>query len=402
MPEKQFITGIAGVQVYDISEGESFEIQGRAKISSDTQCPRCSCKQFRIKATKERLFKHGLLGQRLVWLRVKIPKLFCKGCKRYFMLRLPGILPKKRSTEQFRQEVFHLHQGGLAQTTLSHTHAISGSTVERWYHDFLEYRVKELQGRECPRILGIDEHFFTRKQGFATTFADLKNHKVFDVVLGRSESDLKAFLEGLRGRDKVKIVVIDLSDHYRRIIKKYFPNAKIVADRFHVIRWVNHQFMNAWKQFDPIGRKDRTTLGLMRRHEWNLQTAQAIKLENYFSQHPEIKAVYDFKQGLVQLLLSKHITAKKANSLISQFLWYIKECSQSPIQAFQELAKTLKHWQEPIVRMWRFSKSNGITEGLHNKMELISRRAYGFRNFSNYRLRVIALCGWNGVFGLRN
>ena len=54
-------------------------------------------------------------------------------------------------------------------------------------------------------------------------------------------------------------------------------------------------------------------------------------------------------------------------------------------------------WLEPIVRMWRFSKSNGITEGFHTKMEMLSRRAYGFRNFENYRLRVLAQCGWNGV-----
>jgi transposase len=47
--------------------------------------------------------------------------------------------------------------------------------------------------------------------------------------------------------------------------------------------------------------------------------------------------------------------------------------------------------------MWRFTKSNGITEGFHTKMEMISRRAYGFRNFENYRLRVLALCGWDGV-----
>ena len=44
-------------------------------------------------------------------------------------------------------------------------------------------------------------------------------------------------------------------------------------------------------------------------------------------------------------------------------------------------------------RVGRFTKSNAITEGLHNKMEVISRRAYGFRNFQNYRLRVRALCG---------
>ncbi|HFF3083262.1 transposase [Legionella pneumophila] len=54
--------------------------------------------------------------------------------------------------------------------------------------------------------------------------------------------------------------------------------------------------------------------------------------------------------------------------------------------------KNLDSWKEEIARMWRFSKSNGITEGFHRKMKLIQRRAYGFRNFENYRLRVKVLC----------
>ncbi|WP_162263071.1 MULTISPECIES: transposase, partial [Legionella] len=49
-------------------------------------------------------------------------------------------------------------------------------------------------------------------------------------------------------------------------------------------------------------------------------------------------------------------------------------------------------WREEVVRMWRFTKNNGITEGFHRKMKLIQRRAYGFRNFENYRLRVKVLC----------
>jgi transposase len=55
--------------------------------------------------------------------------------------------------------------------------------------------------------------------------------------------------------------------------------------------------------------------------------------------------------------------------------------------------KTLQSWRGEIAAMWRFTKNNGITEGLHRKMKLIQRRAYGFRNFENYRLRVIAACG---------
>ena len=49
----------------------------------------------------------------------------------------------------------------------------------------------------------------------------------------------------------------------------------------------------------------------------------------------------------------------------------------------------------PIIRMWRFTKNNGITEGFHRKMKLIQRRAYGYRNFENYRLRVLVECGVN-------
>jgi transposase len=61
------------------------------------------------------------------------------------------------------------------------------------------------------------------------------------------------------------------------------------------------------------------------------------------------------------------------------------------------LTKTLQSWLEPIVGMWRFTKNNGITEGFHTKMEIVSRRAYGFRNFENYRLRVLTHCGWDGI-----
>ena len=58
---------------------------------------------------------------------------------------------------------------------------------------------------------------------------------------------------------------------------------------------------------------------------------------------------------------------------------------------------SLTSWLQPIIAMWRFTRNNGITEGFHNKMEMISRRAYGFRNFENYRIRVMTHCGWDGI-----
>src|SRR5664279_6492232 len=68
------------------------------------------------------------------------------------------------------------------------------------------------------------------------------------------------------------------------------------------------------------------------------------------------------------------------------------ELRQSGLAQLVVLGDTLHSWSEEIARMWRFTRSNGITEGFHNKMETLSRQAYGFRNFENYRLRVKVLC----------
>lgn len=403
MPERQFNVPIPGIQI-NASEVCSLAVFLRCSVvlPPTVSCPRCLSGRVRTKAYVIRELKHALWSGKMVYLHLKVPKLSCAQCRRYFMAPVPGVLPKKRATEQFRKEVFHLHQGGMTQTHLSITHKVSTATIERWYQDYVIYRVKELEGRSCPLVMGIDEHFFSRKQGYATTFVDLKSHRVFDVVLGRSESALKSFLERLAGRDRVRVVVMDLSETYRSIIRKYFPNAMIVADRFHVIRVLNHHFLKIWQNLDPEGRKNRGLLSLMRRHAWNLKPEQIPKLEKYFAGIPGLKEVYEFKQDLTRILLKKHLNHRDVKDLIPQFLWHLNECLQSPWESLQTFGKTLRSWMEPIVRMWRFTKTNGITEGLHNKMEMISRRAFGFRNFKNYRLRVIALCGWNGVFTPRS
>jgi transposase len=77
---------------------------------------------------------------------------------------------------------------------------MGAATVGRIYAQFTERKAKERLSLECPSILGIDEHSLHRRQRFATTFCDLKNHRVFDITPGKSDADLQGFLGGLRGR----------------------------------------------------------------------------------------------------------------------------------------------------------------------------------------------------------
>jgi len=77
---------------------------------------------------------------------------------------------------------------------------------------------------------------------------------------------------------------------------------------------------------------------------------------------------------------------------VPRFLRAVYQLRQAGLAHLVQLGETLAAWSQEIVAMWRFTRNNGITGGLHNKMELIGRQAYGFRNFENYRLRVKPLC----------
>ena len=391
MPQNE---GIINLPEFKIVGFEGFDpIHFDVSFEGKNICPFCSCERLRSKDRFLRTLQHESIGLRRVFIRIRAFKFHCLGCKKYFNQRFPGILPYRRSTEPFRFEVFQKHHSGIAQSSLGKQVGIGTATIERWYQDFIFRRNQELKAALSPKVLGIDEHFFTKRLGYATTLADLGSRRVYDVVLGRSEASLKHYLERLPGKSNTKVIVMDLSETYRSIAKKHFPHALIVADRFHVIRLVNHHFLKTWQLLDPEGKNNRGLLSLIRRHRWNLKPDQAEKLYKYLRSKPGLEAIYDFKQHLNQILLFKHQNQKDCRPLSYQFLSMVSQLKSSGFEHLKRLGETLYNWRDEIARMWRFTKTNSITEGLHNKMEMISRRAFGFRNFNNYRLRVKALCG---------
>ena len=270
---------------------------------------------------------------------------------------------------------------------------ISQSTVERVIHERFELKVKEQLSYECPAIIGIDEHTIHKGYKFATTIADLTHHRVYDVIEGKSRNLVESKLMSYKGRDKVKVVCMDLSSSYRSIVRRCFPKAKIVADRFHVIRLVLYHFMEFCKQAQEEVKWNRKITYPLRKRGDRLNSEERERLEKFFENNPAIKLAYEFKERLCELLNRKHQTAKECMRNIRELKRMMKQMKYEATQEFERLAETISEWFTPIIRMWRFTKNNGITEGFHRKMKLIQRMAYGYKNFQNYRLRVLVLCG---------
>jgi len=356
------------------------------------RCPHCGSGSLRTKDKILRLVWHESVGLRRVLLRFCVYKYLCRACGRYFRQRLDGIQPWQRSTEALKRQVYQLHSQGISRKTLAEDFGKSDSTISRYYDHMYRLENRKLLSLQIPRILGIDEHFFSRRMRFATTFCDLKRRRIFDVTPGRSAASLDDYLNHLKDKGRVRIICMDLSQTYRSIAKAHFPKALIVADRFHVVRLALHHLLKTCRSIDPQLKGRQGGSKLLNKHARNLTDRQAQRLAAYLERWPAIERIYRFKEELMEVLNAKNQSKKQCRSWARRLLDAIAQLKQSGLEECRKLAKTLESWQEEIARMWRFSRSNGITEGYHRKMKLIQRRAFGFRNFENYRKRVHVLC----------
>lgn len=259
--------------------------------------------------------RHDDWGFRRVLLDLRVRKSRCLDCGRSFRQQLPGIPAVSESQREFPGDGLSAaprrHQSEPSRQAQGHR---SRDRAARDLLRRLQRQARQDHPPECPKVLGIDEHFFTRKEGYATTFCDLKNHRIYDVTLGRSEDSLESYLHLLKGKDRVRIVCMDLAVVYRSIARKHFPKAVIVADRFHVIRLINHHFLACWRDIDPVGSKHRGLISLMRRHHHNLKPEQRVRLTAYLAERPALERIYAFKQRLCSILLKKSRTRKQCRN----------------------------------------------------------------------------------------
>lgn len=367
------IIGLPDYKIISYSGAKTVEIT--AEYTGLVGCIHCGSVNLRKKERFNRVLKHHSIGLSKSVLIIQTYKFNCRDCKKYFNQRMPGILPYQRSTEPFKDEVSLKHHDGTSVLKVSQRLGLGEATVGRYYRKYIQREFNEHKNASCPKVLGIDEKKFNKKLGYQTTLVNLQRHTVFDITLGRTESNLGKYLRKVPDRKNCKVIVMDLSETYRKIARDYFPTAMVVADRFHVVRLVNHHFLKTWSLLDEVGRKNRGLMYLMRMHEWSEMKEKSRKnLVRYLKENPALKAVYEFKQKLMKIILTRVSVKSQARRIIPQFLDAIRALKMSNFKNLETLGNTLEEWSEEIVRMWRFSKTNSITEGLHRRMDEIQNR----------------------------
>ena len=204
---------------------------------------------------------------------------------------------------------------------------------------------------------------------FAVTLADLRHHYVNKIFEGEGSTMLKSSLDLLKGRKKVKAVCMDLSSPFRNLVQRLFPYATIVADRFHVIRRVIETFHEFCKAVDPEIKWKRGITCALRTKGENLRAAQKLIPDKEFGLHPVLQTAYQFMEELCSLLNIKERRRSNCLPLLKKLKEMVWQMLNNAPAIFRKLGHTIRQWFEPIIRMGRFTTSNGITEGFHRKMK---------------------------------
>lgn len=324
-----------------------------------------------------------------VWVHILKRRFYCKSCRKPFTEPIPGVRKGKRTTERYRRGLLWACENlqDLAKVRVSYR--CSTWMIYQTLKEHLNLKVKEEINYPWPSTIGIDEHFFSRSKGyreFATVLVDYNHRRVREVVLGRGKADLQAALSEIPGRENVKNVVLDMSDTYKSFAREFFPNAILIADKFHVLRLLNPSLNRRRKEITGDVRKNPVRKLLLRNGK-KLEYFERAALYQWLEQHPALREIYHFKEALYGFYRIKgYNRARHALTKLTDRM------ALSNLPEIKTMRRTLMRWREEILNYFKTGITNARTEGFNNVAKLVQKRAYGVKSFEMYRLRYLSAC----------
>jgi len=367
---------------------KSLTVEGE-KESPLEVCPRCATASTSVYDHRTVSIRDTPVRGVGVRLLIRKRRFSCRPCGRPFTEPVRGVRKGYRTTERYRRSVLWACENFSDLTQVRRAYGCSSG-----YLYGALYTQLELQRRKrlypWPAVIGLDEHFFRRGprgfRQFVSMVVDFKNRRLFELVEGRTVAELEAQLASIPGRENVRFAVMDMCDPYRRFVQRFFPNARLVADKFHVLRLLSPH-INRRRRLIEGDRRSAALRRLLLRSRFRLEHAERFALDQWLAGHPELRALYDAKEAMHSLYrIRGRDRAADALTVLTDRL------AASPLPELQTFRRTLMHWRREILAYFGTGLTNGRTEGFNNKAKLVKKRAYGYRSFRNYRLRLLNAC----------
>ncbi len=332
---------------------------------------------------KTRKVAHGVLSGKRIVLVVKMRRFKCKYCGQIFREKIAGI-SQRRYSDVFVTTCLKMLRNS-SFLSVAKEYQVSIPTLV----SFLKRNFKIAQYPDGELILNIDEHSF-RGRDLKITIGEIKNRKLLDVLKDDNQRTLVNYLQALPPATKQRIseVCIDMKPSYKVAIEQELPNAKIVVDKFHLIREMIRQMEDMRKilQQQNIRGYRRVNRFLLCKNNENLSKNELSKLQETFKRYekfPALKNCYLLKEKIRKMytLKSREVAEKELNLILLLIENY-------PVGKMKEIYNTLSKWKPYILNYFCSRTTNAFIEGCHNKIKLIKRTSFGFRNFTNYMMKI--------------
>jgi transposase len=240
--------------------------------------------------------------------------------------------------------------------------------------------------------LGVDETSSRKGHSYITIGVDMDERRVIHATEGKGAATIESIKDYLETKqtppEQISQVCIDLSPAFISGVESYFPNAQITFDRFHVKALLN-------KAMDEVRKQERRRHVALKGHKYTflkspkqLTEAQSVQRHALIELYPQLGEAYRLKELFDDFWAMK--TPQEARGFLAFWCDVAQESEITPFMGFVNTVK--KHW-DGIINYITSKLTNGILEGINSKIQLIKRRARGYRNTTNFINMIYFTCG---------
>ena len=380
------LLGLQEVNITNIEENEKNIVIYAEMERKEHNCICCGTATDAVHDYREQEIKDIPSFGKLAIIRLRKRRYRCPNCgKRFF--EKSYFLPKyARNTTRLVAYIIDKLRDERSFTSVAREVNLSVSTVIRIF-DEVSYPKPAL-----PENLSIDEFKGnTWGEKYQCILTDPINKVVLDILPERYKPYLTRYFKGFSKvqRNNVKYFVSDMWRTYADIADAWFKNATQVIDKYHWIRQVVWAFEKIRKEeqnkLSPELRKyfkRSKSLLIKRFNSLEEEQKQQVNVMLYYSVN--ISRAYFYKEKFLELLSIKE--PKAAQKALAEWIEYTEDCGLLP---FEKCTETMRNWYKGIVNSFATSVTNGFTEGCNNKIKVLKRNAYGYRNFKRFRNRIL-------------